>query len=72
MALYLQDRIVLLEEELGDQDRRCRQKPAVEVDDGVDDGGTFRCDHWTRRGQILATLAMSLERYRITQSPRVP
>lgn len=59
VALYLQDQIAQLEEELQYQDRLCKQAPEDHAD-----SGTFRFDHWPRRGQILTELSSRLEHYR--------
>ena len=59
VALYLQDQIALLEEQLHVEDENCRQAPKLEERDC----GTFRFD-FSRRGEILEALATCLERYR--------
>lgn len=71
VALYQQDQVALLEQELGIQDRRCREALG-DARNRVDDGGTFRSDLWKRRGQILEDLAGVLSRYRIPLLSQLP
>ena len=59
VALYLQDQVAHLEEELEKVDLLCSQAPKEFAD-----GGTFRHDRWPRRRAILDELTVSLERYR--------
>lgn len=59
IALYLQDRISFLEEQLKNEDECCREAPFHEAHNG-----TFRHDPRPRRVQILEELSWALERYR--------
>ncbi|KAL6722305.1 hypothetical protein ACLMJK_001412 [Lecanora helva] len=65
VMLYLQDQIVVLEDDLRDVDQECRR-----ASDELADGGTFRFDQWERRGQILTDLALHIKRYRRTSPQR--
>lgn len=60
IALYLQDQVAELEEQLNQQDRYC-EDPAQ----GDWDNGTFRKDDNAKRKQIMEALSIRLERYRM-------
>ena len=56
VLLKMQDRIVILEEELQRMDRMC-------VEEGSENG-TFRCDPIVQRNMLLDELTSRLEQYR--------
>lgn len=60
-ALFLQDRVVELEEKLEDLDQDCREGPKEHAN-----CGSFRNDHWLHRKEVMADLASSLDQYRMS------
>lgn len=58
-ALYLQDQVVYLEEQLNNLDRICEDRSQPDQDNG-----TFRQDRQDRK-QIMEILVSKLERYRM-------
>lgn len=58
-ALYLQDRVAELEEELEKLDQACREGPKEHAN-----CGSFRNDHWLQRKKVMGDLASSLDQYR--------
>ena len=63
-TLFLQSKIILLEEKLKVEDLRCRNAPEEQSD-----SGTFRDDPIAERTKIMEEITSNLERYRKVSVP---